>query len=774
MNKKHQQLLLEIKEAAKATDFEKLLSLSKTGTDQDRIINGFAACIHAVRDGVGLDPFDEQIAAALALVEGKIAEMATGEGKTVSAVFAAFYNAMNGRSTHVMTFNDYLAKRDFKRMKPAYDLLGVSCAYITEKTPKEQRREAYKAEVLYISAKECCFDFLRDFVAQTPEETVMDELCAAIVDEADSILIDEARIPLVVAGEVEARADEDLPEIMAFVKDFTEDDYEISLENNNAYLTDEGAAKAEEHYGLDNLYDDQNRDLLMKINDSLKAWFLLAENKDYIVKDGSIRLIDKFTGRVAQNRHYPGTLQSAVEVKHSVTVTSRGTIMGMIPLQFFMRQYKHLCGMTGTAQSAEDEFDQLYGLQLEIIPPHTPSRRVDNQAEIYYDKTAKWNAVCGAVADAHKKGQPVLIGTEDIETGEMLAEMLRKSGIEDFQLLTAKNDEMEAEIIRNAGAPGKITISTSMAGRGVDIKLGGADEAEKDAVTKAGGLLVIGTYLAESSRINKQLMGRSGRQGDVGESRLFISLDEEIMSKYKLKSLVSRAHYPAKTAERLEDKVLAREVARIQRISEGDTLDERKRLLKFTMIGEKHREQIFSSRKRFLLGDSPGMWQADCPEMYERAVSKYGKNKVEDLERSTVIAKINDFWCEYLEYTAALREGVHLAVIGGKNPADEYNISAENYYNEMEERLRDAMAESLEELLEKGADNYCIAVPANICTYLLEDSGDELNKQPLLVGWLGESDEYEDKEEEPTATEQAETPSGEQKKKGFFGRLFGK
>ena len=773
MNKKNQQLLLEIKEAAKTNSLEKLLSASKTGTDESRIINGFAACVHAIRDGVGLDPYDEQIAAALALIEGKVAEMATGEGKTVSAVFAAFYNALNGRPTHVMTFNDYLAKRDYKWMKPAYDLLGISCAYITEKTPREQRKEAYKAEVLYISAKECCFDFLRDFVTQTPDETVMDELCAAIVDEADSILIDEARIPLVVAGEVEARADEDLPEIMAFVKDFTQDDYEISLENNNAYLTDEGAAKAEAHYGLDNLYDDENRDLLLKINDSLKAWFLLTENKDYIVKDNSIGLIDRFTGRVAQNRHYPGTLQSAVEVKHGVTVTSRGMIMGMIPLQFFMRQYKHLCGMTGTAQSAEDEFDQLYDLQLEIIPPHTPSKRVDNQPELYYDSAAKWNAVCKAISEAHRKGQPVLIGTADIETGEMLAEMLKKNGIEDFQLLTAKNDEMEAEIISNAGAPGKITISTNMAGRGVDIKLGGADEAEKETVTQAGGLLVIGTYLAESNRINKQLMGRSGRQGDVGESRLFVSLDEEIMSKYKLKSLVPQKHYPAKTAERLDDKILAREVARIQRISEGDTLDERKRLLKFTMIGEKHREQIFSSRKRFLLGDSPKMWQEDCPEMYDEAVAKYGADKVAGLERSTVIAKINDFWCEYLEYTAALREGVHLSVIGGKNPADEYNISAENYYSEMEDRLRDAMAESLERLLETGADNYRVSTPANICTYLLEDSGDELNKQPLLVGWLGEPQEYEDKEE-ASAESEKEKDRGGKEKKGFFGRLFGK
>ena len=770
MNKKHRQLLLEIKSAADAHTLEELLDQCKTGTDENRIINGFAACIHAMRSGVGLDPYDEQLLAALALTEGKIVEMATGEGKTVSAVFAAFYNILNGRHTHIMTFNDYLAGRDYKWMKPAYDLLGISCSVIRETTSAQQRREAYKAEVLYISAKECCFDFLRDFVAQTPEETVTDELCAAIVDEADSILIDEARIPLVVAGEVAAEPVSDLPEILEFVKSLGKGDYETSLESGSAYLTDEGAEKAEKHYGLDNLYDDENRELLMKINDCLKAWFVLEEDRDYIVKDGSIRLIDRFTGRVAQNRHYPGTLQSAVELKHGVTVTARGTVMGMIPLQFFIRQYPHLCGMTGTAQDAADEFYRLYDLSLEIIPPHTPSRRIDHAAEIYYDKEAKLAAVCTAVREAHQKGQPVLIGTQSITAGEELAQRLKAEGVSDFQLLTAKNDEMEAEIIKNAGAPGKITISAGMAGRGVDIKLGGADESEKEAVEKSGGLLVIGTYLAESGRINKQLMGRAGRQGDTGESRLFVSLDEEIMSKYKLRSLVPRKNYPEKTNLRLEDKVLAREVERIQRISEGDTLDERKRLLKFNMIGEKHRDQIFSSRRRFLTGASPDMWRESCPELYEQAVRRFGSEKTAELERRTVSAKINDFWGEYPEYTAALREGIHLSVIGGKNPTDEYNISAEQYYSGMEEELRSSMTESLERLIKDGAEKYRITVPENIHTYLLEDTGEELNKQPVLVGWLGEPEEYPEEEQEAAE----KTADNSKRKKGFLGRLFGK
>ena len=774
MNKKYQQLLTEIKEAAAEHTLDELLKLCASGADDRRLVYGFAACIHAVREGVGLDPYDEQILAAIALAEEKIVQMATGEGKTLSALFAAFYNVMNGRTTHVMTFNDYLAKRDYNLLKQAYGLLGVSCANITEASSAEERKSAYKADVLYVSAKECCFDYLRDFAAQTPEETVMGELCAAIVDEADSIMIDEARIPLAVAGDTEAEPVGDLPEIMEFARGLDSKDYETSTESREAYLTESGAEKAEKRFGVENLYDDENSALLTKLNDCLKALFLLCEDKDYIVKDGEIRLIDLFTGRAAQGRRYPGTLQTAVELKHGVTVSVRGTVMATVPLQFFLRQYSHLSGMTGTAESSEEEFELLYGLKLEIIPPHAPCIRVDREPEIYYDREAKLSAICRAVKEARQKRQPVLIGTESIAAGEELAALLEKEGVENVSLLTAKNDEQEADIIRNAGASGKVTVSANMAGRGVDIKPGGADESSRDEVIGAGGLLVIGTFLAESARINRQLMGRTGRQGDPGESRLFISLDEEIMSRYKLKKLVPQKHYPEKTDGLLTDKVLAREVMRIQRISEGDCLDERKRLLKYSTISEKHRDQIFISRSRFLHGDEPGMWREDYPELYKKAVGRFGAEKTAELERRTVIAQINSAWSEYLDFTSALREGIHLSAIGGKNPADEYNISVEEYYRGMEQALRESMGESLEKLLELGADKYSVPIPEHIRTYFLDDGADELKEKPILVGWLGEPEEYDDETAEEAPPEDNDETREKPQKKGFFGRLFGK
>ncbi len=731
----------QIRQLSEKYNIKELLEKS-ANSDKNEKEPLFAAVCIACKKGLNQTPFDEQLIAANALTEGKIIEMPTGEGKTLCGVFAAVWHKLKGRKIHILTFNDYLAERDCKWMKPVYDLLDTKVDFITEKSSLEERKKAYQNDVVYISARESCFDYLRDFTAQSVDELSGQAFDAALVDEADSLLIDEARIPMVVAGETEIKYDDELEQVSDYVKTFEPDDYEISLENESIFLTEEGAAKAEQHYGLDNIYDEENTLLLSKINDCLKAWFFLQEDKDYIKREGKILLIDKFTGRTAENRHYPGALQTAVELKHGLKTTTRGVVMGSIALQYFVRRYKFLSAMTGTAEASRDEFYQIYGLELEKISPHVPNLRKDHPLEVYYDTDSKCKGIAKAAADAHQKGQPVLIGTGTIAQSEELYKLLKEHGIE-AKVLNAKNDKQEAEIISGAGAPYAVTISTNMAGRGVDIKLGGKEEKEREKAVQSGGLLVISTYMPESSRIVYQLLGRSARQGDPGESRRFVALDEPIMEKYKLNSLLPKNHIPQPTTDCIDDRILIREVERVQRISEGDCFDIRERLMKFTMIGEKHRDQVFEARTRILEGGNSELW--DSSKYYQKALEELGRERLEEIERKTALAAINKFWSDYLEYTEELRRGIHLVEVGGKSPSEEYNISAEEYYMGMEQELKDYMEEKLTDLLENGEENYSIDVPKNIHTYLLEDTGDELNKTPLLLNIFDDdedNDEY--------------------------------
>ena len=676
-------------------------------------------------------------------------------------------------------------------MKPIYDALGVSCAYILQSTPVDERKAAYKSQVVYITARECGFDFLRDFIANSEDECVQCGFDFAIADEADSIMIDEARVPLVIAGETAVTPDADLPAIYDSVKDFDSSLYEINEEFGTIYLTPKGEDKCEELFtDGTGLYDEENNALLTKITDCLKACFLLKKDVDYIVKDDTIRIIDEFTGRAAENRRYPGTLQAAVELKEGIQSTSRGVIMGIVPLQFFLRQYPKLSGMTGTAKTSEDEFYQLYDLKVSVIETHSPCRRIDYPNEIFLTQKAKDDAIVNCIAAAHEKNQPVLIGTSSIEQSEALNERLLAIGIT-ANVLNAKNDELEAEIIKDAGRPGAVTISANMSGRGVDIKLGGADESEKAIAEEAGGLLIVGTFLSESERGDMQLRGRSGRQGDIGESRFFASLEDEIMTKYDIKSLIPKRHYPtAETGEPITDKYVLRETQRIQRIAQGDTLELRKRLLKFTMIGEKHRETVFSKRKAFLSGEqAANIWQTEFSDMYEKAVEKFGEEKTGELQQRIILQVINEYWSDYLDYTSYLRDGIHLTRIGGKNPADEYNIACEEFFSGMEEQVIDTMGEKLGELLQlDDPDEFKLNLPTAIWTYTLNESGEELLKKSFIETALDENelddydgydyDEDEDEESGDESTEEAGEPAvnnnESREKKGFFAKLFGK
>lgn len=739
------------------------------GADGGSIEEIFARCFCAAEKTLGITPFDEQLSAALSLSQGRMVQMQTGEGKTLSAVFAACYEAISGGAVHVLTFNDYLAKRDYEWMKPVYDEMGVSVGYITESTDRAERRDLYKKQVLYLTAKEAGFDYLRDFACFNPEEMVFPEkLNLAIVDEADSILIDEARIPLVIAGDLAAEDGSATAEVYALVEDFRlDEDYEIDEESHNVYLTDEGTDKAEKLFKC-HLYSEKGAPVLAKICACLKARTVLKEDKDYIVKNGAVVLIDEFTGRAAVGRVFPGEVQPAVEAKHGLKITSRGRIMGNIALQYFARLYPKLAGMTGTAELAREEFEKMYGLATDIIPTRLPCVRIDHPLELYYDSEAKQAAIISVIEEAANAQRPVLVGTESIEESEQLAARLCEKGIH-CSVLNAKNDTEEAAIISRAGEKGAVTISTNMAGRGVDIKLGGEDCREKDFVTAAGGLLVLATSMRESSRITRQLRGRAGRQGDVGESRFFSALNDRMMTRFELKKLAGR-HYPSqKTSGAITDKTLLKEAERIQRISEGDTFDERVNLMKYTMIGEKHREQTFQRRKSLLEGSyNADIWQQHSAELYAKAAEKFGEEALQSKQNLILAALLNEFWCDYLDYTAYLREGIHLTQVAGRNPAEEYNIACEEYYDSAADSIPERMEEKLEELLCcDSLEGYKVQTPTRTYTYLLDDMAEEFKTKPLLLNVFDEEDEQ--KPQKAPAPDEAKPA-----KKGFFSSLFGK
>ncbi len=765
-----------IKKKAESGD---IAALDKEARDKKSAEAAFAAVYCAVQKGLGLTPFDTQLTAGAYLDDDAVVELATGEGKTIAAIFAAYWSVIKGEHVNIFTFNDYLAKRDRNWMKPVYDLLGISVSYITEQTPREERREIYKSDVVYSTAKECGFDYLKDFTVFDEKEAVSGRLERVIVDEADSVLIDEARIPLVAAGSYEVRLDEDFPVIFDYVKTLSEGEYEVSPETESVYLTPKGQKKTEEHFGVENIYDEENNQLLAKIGDCLSAIYVLKEDVDYIVKNNEICIIDKFTGRVSEERHFPGLLQAAVELKHGLKVTERGVTIGNIAIQYFIRLFKRVSGMTGTAATAKSEFETLYGLIVKTVEPNTPSQREDLPMAVYYDHESKFRAAAEEVRAAYEKGQPVLVGTESIERSEEFSAILNGMNIPHV-VLNAKNDELEANTVKNAGMPGAVTVSTNMTGRGVDIKLGGEDEKYHDEVEENGGLYVICTFMAESARINHQLYGRAGRQGDRGQSRLFTSLDELIMEVYDLKKNVPDRHYPEETSEMLTDKVLIREVERIQRISQGKRLDQRKRVMEFNMINEQHRKGTFEARMKLLTGENEcHIWQDNFIEEYNDAVRRYGEAEVDLLQREAALAVTNEHWSEYLDFSSSLREGIHLRAIGGKDPAEEYNIECEEFYNSIGLMAIDSMGAILSDILEKGIEGVKLPKPKRTWTYLLANTADKLKRKTLAEFLLGDeenyADEYSDEYDEVYADEPEEYGAEEKnEKRGFFARLFGK
>src|ERR687894_108025 len=504
---------------AKTDEFRERLA---EGEGLDGVLpEAFAVVREASRRTLGMRPFDVQVMGGIALHEGKISEMKTGEGKTLAATMPVYLNALEGKGVHVVTVNDYLARRDAGWMGEVYSFLGLTVGLVQESMGFDERKEAYASDITYGTNAQFGFDYLRDNIATSTEQLVQRDLNYAIVDEVDSILIDEARTPLIISGMPESAADI-YYRFAAIVPRLKEgEDYEVDEKKRQIAPTESGVEKVEKALGVENLYDDVNTNLVNHLNQSLRAHALFHKDVEYIVRDGQVFIVDEFTGRVLEGRRYSEGLHQAIEAKEGVAIREENQTVATVTIQNFFRQYDKLAGMTGTAATEADEFMHIYKMEVVSIPTHKPMVRDDRDDLVYKSREGKYNAVVDDIVERHREGQPVLVGTVSVEVSEHLAGLLKRRGIK-HEILNAKQHEREAEIIAHAGERGSVTIATNMAGRGTDIKLG-------EGVPQTGGLYVLGTERHESRRIDNQLRGRSGRQGDPGESRFYLSFEDELL-----------------------------------------------------------------------------------------------------------------------------------------------------------------------------------------------------------------------------------------------------
>ncbi|EDU37968.1 preprotein translocase, SecA subunit [Clostridium sporogenes ATCC 15579] len=576
---------------------EEFKSRLEKGEKLDDILpEAFALVREAAHRTIGLKHYKEQLIGGVVLHQGRIGEMKTGEGKTLVATLPAYINALTGKGVHIVTVNDYLAKRDRDLMAPVYEFLGLKVGVILHNLNNEERQEAYGSDITYGTNSEFGFDYLRDNMVVYKEERVQRKLNFAIVDEVDSILIDEARTPLIISGQGE-KSTEFYKVADYFTKSLiAEKDFTIDEKANSAMLTDEGVNKAENFFKVDNYADAENMEIQHHVVQALKANYVMKKDKDYMIKDGEILIVDEFTGRAMEGRRYSDGLHQAIEAKEGVRVERESKTLATITYQNYFRMYNKLSGMTGTAQTEENEFREIYGLDVIVIPTHEPIARIDNADVVYKTEKGKFKAIVDEIVERYKKGQPMLVGTVSIEKSEMLSSMLKKKGVP-HQVLNAKYHEKEAEIISHAGEYGMVTIATNMAGRGTDIKL--TKEAEE-----AGGLMIIGTERHESRRIDNQLRGRSGRQGDPGESRFFVSLEDDLMRIFgseRIQGIVDKLGLGEDEA--IESKMVSSAIESAQKKVEGNNFDIRKTLLQYDDVINKQREIIYKQRSEVLEGE---------------------------------------------------------------------------------------------------------------------------------------------------------------------------
>ena len=703
-----------------------LIDRARQGAAADALlVETFAVVREAAARRIGLRPYDGQMMAGIALHRGRVVEMATGEGKTLAAVLPAALSALGGGGVHVLTFNDYLARRDAAWMGPIYEFLGLTVGVVQDGMPDADRKRAYASDVTYATAKEAGFDFLRDGLRYDPAALVQRPFRFAIVDEADSLLIDEARVPLVIAGrlEAEAAAPAGLADVVRGLA--TGADFETDEGGRNLVLTDRGLRTIEGRLGGVDLHAADRLELLTGVNQALHAEYLLRRDVDYIVREDRVEVVDEFTGRVVEDRHWPDGLQSAVEAKERLRPGTGGAILGSITLQDFLGLYPRVAGMTATALSAADELEEFYGLETVVIPPHRPCLRRDLPDAVFSHREAKLQALTDEVARSHAAGRPVLVGTASVRESEELAAALDRAGIAGA-VLNAKNDEREAEIIAQAGRPGAVTISTNMAGRGTDIKLGGADGAERDMVVALGGLLVIGTNRHESLRIDRQLRGRAGRQGDPGESRFFVSLEDPLVEKYGVRGLLPKDLRDIRSDGPLANPAFAAELARGQRIIEGRSFEVRRSLRSYAVLVEAQR-RIFQERREEILsgGGLPAPLAAEVERTCAKLRSKLSPAAWSDLSRRLALREADRAWMGHLAVLADVREGIHLAGVGGRSPLAEFQRIAHEEFSRLEGRIEDGVRTAFRSLPDDpariDAGRMGLRGPASTWTYVVSD-----------------------------------------------------
>lgn len=703
------------------------------------IVKAFALAREAAARTLGMRPFDVQVLAAIALHYGSLVEMQTGEGKTLAAAAPVYLNALYGKGVHVLTFNDYLARRDAEWMRPLYEFLGLSIGFVQEGMTKEERKRAYSSDITYLTAKESGFDYLRSFLTEHPYDLVQRPFSYAVIDEADSILIDEARIPLVIAGKTERGHGMDPVQMAEVIRNLEpEADFSLDEYERNVFLTEKGVGIIEKIFGCKNLYDEKNLQLLVDVGNALHARALLKKDIDYIIRNNKIELVDEFTGRVADSRQWPYGLQEAIEAREGIYAGTKGQIIASVTLQNFIRHYPKIAGMTGTANSSSEEFLEFYGLSVAVIPTNKECIRTDQEDILFTHAEAKIDALVTEIQSVHLTGRPILIGTRSVQESELLAAGLKAVDIA-CTVLNAKNDEQEAGIIANAGKPGSVTVSTNMAGRGTDIKLGGEHEEERERVVALGGLYVIGTNKHESRRIDDQLRGRAGRQGDPGSTRFFISLEDDLMKQYRLKELIPEQLYPANSPEPLENRVIRRESARAQRIIEGQNFQIRKTLQKYNVLMERQRQMIFKWRYEVLFGMLPGIFKNRLPEKFEQLLPIVGERSLLLAEWKVTLYFISFCWTEYLDFLSYTRESIHLVHMAGKIPISEFNKIAIESYEKLLQTINDEIVKILSKatITTEGIDmeKEGLKAPSSTWTYLIDDNPEQLGIIPMQMAF---------------------------------------
>ncbi len=702
---------------------------------QTLLPEAFALVFTAVENALKITPHDVQLLAAIAMAEGQIIELPTGEGKTLAAVFVAYLMSLCGESVHVFTVNDYLAQRDAEWMRPVYDLLCVTVSYITEKTDAKARKSAYASDICYITAKEAGFDYLRGFLAYESASIIQRPFNFAVIDEVDSILIDEARIPLVLSGNTAATLEID-KRIYETVKnmqrgaDFNTDEYESTI-----YLEERGILSLEDSLKLGDIFEDRNLAVIEKAEAILQAEFLLKRDVDYIVRDDEVLIIDSFTGRITQNRQWTDELQAAVELKEGLTQKTKGWVMNSITLQNFISLYKGFCGMTGTACPAAPEFLKFYNKSVTVIPPNMPCIRVNHRDYIFLNKHEKYRAIFNEVLKVHATGQPILIGTCSVEESELLAELLR-GDIAELNVLNAKQDAEEARIIADAGKLGAVTISTNMAGRGVDIKLGGTDADSQEELRALGGLYIIGTNRHESRRIDDQLRGRAGRQGDPGKSRFFVSLEDDLLLKYGLSDIIPEKYKSVGNSEALQNREIVKSVTRTQKIVEVQIFDAKTTLSKYSRIVEDQRRLVYSKRREILLGQTKlSILEKEKPEKFEALLSLVSESEYNRAQRQIELYAINKCWSDHLLYIDSVMDEIKMISVTKGNPHAYYNQKLTEGFSFLQQHIYEVILNIFDSVIIRDGridlEEMNICGPTSTKTYLVHD-GTEL--QSFLGG----------------------------------------